>query len=45
MTNDGGGPGGWHAVINNSISVGSGDQDFDLDDAGVVIDPSSGYNL
>ncbi len=32
--------------IKNTISVGSsGGQDFDLDDAGVVIDPSSGYNL
>ena len=31
--------------INNIISVGSGNEDFDLNDAGVVIDPSSGYNL
>ena len=31
--------------IKNNISVGSGGQDFDLDDAGVVIDASSGYNL
>ena len=31
--------------IKNIISVGSGGDDFDLNDAGVVIDPSSGYNL
>ena len=31
--------------IKNTISVGSGGEDFDINDAGVVIDPSSGYNL
>jgi hypothetical protein len=31
--------------LKNIISVGSVAQDFDIDDAGVVIDGSSGYNL
>ena len=31
--------------LKNIVSVGNGDQDFDIDDAGVVIGSGSGYNL
>ncbi|KPJ58335.1 MAG: hypothetical protein AMJ46_14330 [Latescibacteria bacterium DG_63] len=32
-------------IVKNTISVGNGGQDFDLDESGAVVDPSSGYNM